>query len=388
MVFPSERQSKPLRIGLVAGEASGDVLAAPLMAELKHRYPQVEFYGVGGSLMQEQGLSSLFDMDELSVMGIIEVLTDLPHLLRRRREVVSYFTQHAVDVFIGIDAPDFNLYVETKLKRIGIKTVHYVSPTIWAWRESRIQKIKQATDLVLGVFPFEREIYQKYQHPFSFVGHSSTLEIPAVIDRVDQKAKLGIDGQAMALLPGSRRKEVEQLLPIFLEVAERVIQQHANLTVLIPAANDARKKHIQDIIVAQASHGLASRTRVFDGNARQLMMAADCGLLASGTAALEAMLCQLPSVVCYRLPVITYWLMKRLYRPAFFALPNILAEQEIMPERIQQAVNADELTALCLSHLTEVGALTARTYQQYRTALECPADNSAAQQIIHLVESV
>lgn len=387
MVFSSVRQSRPLRVGLVAGEASGDVLAAPLMAELKHRYPHVEFYGVGGPLMQEQGLSSLFDMDELSVMGIVEVLADLPHLLSRRREVVTFFTRHPVDVFIGIDAPDFNLYVEAKLKRIGIKTVHYVSPTIWAWRESRIHKIKKATDLVLGVFPFEREIYQKYQHPFSFVGHSSTLEIPAVIDRAAHKSKLGIDGQAMAVLPGSRRKEVEQLLPIFLEVAERVTTQHPELVVLIPAANHARKKHIEDMILAQASQRLGASIRVVNGNARQLMMAADCGLLASGTAALEAMLCQLPSVVCYRLPAITYWLMKRLYRPAFFALPNILADREIMPERIQHRVNADELTALCLSNLSSAGASMALTYQQYRMALECPAGNSAAQQIACLVES-
>ena len=371
---------KPLRIGIVAGEASGDVLAAGFVAVLKEMYPNASFEGIGGKHLTALGLNSLFDMEELSVMGLVEVLKHLPRLLHIRKTVIQHFLNKPPDMFIGVDAPDFNLAVETKLKKAGIKTVHYVSPTIWAWRESRIHKIAKATNLVLGIFPFEASIYEKYKVPYQYVGHTMADSIVLVPDQSAKRTLFALEDtdKVLALLPGSRAREVDTLLPDFIKAAELLARSLPALKVLIPAANDAREVQIKLLLEELKP---AVHVRVTQMSARDVMIAADAVLLASGTATLEAMLCKKPMVVGYKMSKMTHIIMQRLYKPAFFSLPNILANEALVPELLQEDVEpqniADKLRPMLQS---EPHALISR-FTQLHKMLQLNADEQAAKAI-------
>jgi lipid-A-disaccharide synthase len=376
----SPKNDKAIRIGIVAGEASGDVLAAGFVAVLKDMYPNAIFEGIGGKHLTSLGLNSLFDMEELSVMGLVEVLKHLPRLLHIRKTVVQHFLDNPPDIFIGVDAPDFNLTVETKLKKAGVTTVHYVSPTVWAWRESRIHKIAKATNLVLGIFPFEADIYHKHKVPYQYVGHTMADSIPLVPDQQEKRQLFALEAQdkVLALLPGSRAREVDTLLPDFIKTAELLALSLPKLKVIIPAANDAREIQIKRLLKILQPKLTVVVTQL---SARDVMIAADAVLLASGTATLEAMLCKKPMVVGYKMSKMTHMIMQRLYKPDYFSLPNILANEALVPELLQENVNpqnmADKLKPMLES---EPQALITRFTQLHKT-LQLNADEQAAKAI-------
>lgn len=365
---PSAREAgigRAPRIALVAGEASGDVLGAGLIAELRARFPDAEFAGIGGPAMRAAGLDAWHDSQELAVMGLAEVLAHLPRLLRLRATLRRRVLAWAPDVFVGIDAPDFNLGVEQWLKTRGVRTVHYVSPSVWAWREGRAAKIGRSADRVLCLFPMEPPIYAKHAVDARFVGHPLADAIALHPDRAGARAALQVDDDAptLALLPGSRLGEIAKMLPVFLDTVALVAQAIPRLTVLLPAANadcdaairaqldartgaDATRTDGTDTTTA----GLSARIRVLDGDAQRAMIAADVVLLASGTAALEGMLCKRPMVVGHRISPTTYRIVTalNLLKTRFVSLPNVLADEALIPELLQHDCTPDKLAAACL----------------------------------------
>jgi lipid-A-disaccharide synthase len=378
---------KPLRIGIVAGEASGDVLGAGLVKSLKALHPNCEITGIGGHHLIEQGLDSLVDINELSVMGLVEVLKHLPRLLTIRKNLIQHFTDNPPDVFIGVDAPDFNLPVAKKLKEQGIKTVHYVSPTIWAWREGRIHKIAAATNLVLGIFPFEQAIYDKYGVAYKYVGHTLAEAIPLEVDRpaAREELELASESHILAILPGSRAKEISTMLPVFLQTAS-LYQHHVDkLKVVIPAANKARLQQINEVL-EELKPDVA--IQVTEQSARTAMIASDAVLLTSGTASLEAMLCKRPMVVAYKMPWLTYKIMQRMYKPDYFSLPNILAEQALVPELLQEEVNPANLCQHLLEQCERNQDILLHAYKEQHVRLRQDADLQSAKAVLDLVGEV
>ena len=382
-LFVDMHTNKPIRIGVVAGEPSGDVLAAGMLREIKRRHPDAIIEGIGGAHMQDAGCRSLFDMETLSVMGLAEVLKHLPAILKVKRELLAYFEKNPPDVFIGVDAPDFNLRIEAALKARGIRTVHYVSPTIWAWREKRANKIGQSVNRVLGLFPFEQAVYDKYDVPYTFVGHTMADAIAIEPDKELARQQLGIDAsaQVLAVLPGSRRSEVASLLPIFTDTMSKMNEMVPGCQFVIPAANAHRKKEIDDYLAATpASQSL--RIHVAEGKSREAMIASDVILLASGTATLEAMLCKRPMVAAYKLSPLTYRIMQRLYKPDYFSLPNLLADELLIPELLQDEVNPETLSQALLPYFSQNNdALIARFTELHHT-LKCDADKCAADAVM------
>jgi lipid-A-disaccharide synthase len=385
--------SKPLHIGIIAGEPSGDVLAAGLMYSIKLKHPDVKFTGIGGRNMLEQGMQSLINMDELSVMGLVEVVGNLPRLIAIKNQVLAHFHDNRPDIFIGVDAPDFNLRIETVLKRRGVKTVHYVSPTVWAWREGRINKIAKATNLVLGLFPFEAEIYQRYRVPYQFVGHTLADSIPIDVNQRQAREHFLLDQNhsVLALLPGSRRGEVDALLDTFLQAAEITAAQLSlsdeKLEVLIPAANQARFEQINNIINSfqQTTKSNLCNFNIVDGQSRECLLAADAVLIASGTATLEAMLCKRPMVVAYKMAKLTRFIMGYMYKPEFFALPNLLAGKPIVKELLQQDVTADNLAHYLLPLFGQQGCELKQTFTHIHKSLKRDADRQAADAVLNLI---
>lgn len=382
-----------LHVGIIAGEPSGDVLAAGLMRSLKRAYPNIRFSGIGGRHMLEQGMESLVDIEELSVMGLVEVLSRLPRLLDIKKRVLNHFQTDVPDVFIGVDAPDFNLRIETVLKQRGVKTVHYVSPTVWAWREKRIFKIAKATHLVLGLFPFEAPIYQQYGVPYQFVGHTLADTIPLEDDGSAARRlfQLQANQPILALLPGSRKAEVASLLESFLQTARQLAQHFAQqgerLTVLIPAANQARYQQIKQLLkdFRQEFDSDCMDVLVIDGQTRECLLASNAVLIASGTATLEAMLCKRPMVVAYKMSAVTRFIMGYLYKPKYFALPNILAEQELVTELLQQDVNPDNLYRHLLPLFGEQGSELQHRFTELHKQLKLDADQQAAKAVLELL---
>ncbi len=379
----------PLRIALVAGEASGDLLGAGLIRALRERYPNAQFAGIGGPDMHAAGLDAWWDCSELAVMGIIEVVRHLPRLLALRRALLARTYAWRPDVFIGIDAPDFNLGVERRLKRRGVRTVHYVSPSVWAWRESRAASIGRSADRVLCLFPMEPAIYARYGVDARFVGHPLADSFALHPDRSLARRALGVPDAApvLALLPGSRLGEIARLGPIFLDAARRLATQIPGLLVLAPMANPACRAALEAIDPTLASAG--SRVRLIDGQAHQAMIAADAVLLASGTAALEGMLAKRPMVVGYRIAALTYWIVRSfgLMRIDRYALPNVLAGEVLAPELMQDECTAENLAAAVLRWFREpqaVAALQPR-YLQIHQQLRRDASASAAAAIAELL---
>lgn len=335
---------RPLKIGLIAGEASGDILGAGLIRALKLHFPDADFVGIGGDLMQSEGLSCWFPMEQLSIMGIVEVLKHLPGLFRLKRELLERFDAYQPDIFIGIDAPDFNLRIERELHQRGIPTVHYVSPSVWAWRQGRIVGIRQSVNLMLTLLPFEAAFYEAHHVPVAHVGHPMADQIPLDSDKRAARQTLdlpeNISGPVIALLPGSRGGEVGMLMEVFLQAAERFKRTASDTLFIVPAANEKRFEQIMAFV--QAS-GLPCH--VYRGLARECMAAADAVVLASGTATLECMLVNRPMVVAYRLAPITYWLMRLLIRTRYVSLPNLLANAPLVPELIQKDATPEKFAA-------------------------------------------
>ena len=343
-----------MRIALCAGETSGDQLGAGLIHELRKCFPDAEFAGIGGDGMRAAGLDAWSDASELAVMGLAEVLAHLPRLLRLRKTFRQRVLDWKPDVFIGIDAPDFNLRVERWLKQRGVRTVHYVSPSVWAWREDRAAKIGTSADRVLCLFPMEPPIYARHGVDAVFVGHPLADDIPLQPDRSAARAAFGepADAPILALLPGSRLGEIQRMLPVFVEAASRLQRDVPGLRVLVPAANAQCRSAIERIA------GDAANVRVLDGRAQAAMIAGDCVLLASGTAALEAMLCKRPMVIGHRISGLTYAIVKLfgLLKSAHVSLPNILAGKTLVPELLQDDCTADNLHAALLRWFRDAGA--------------------------------
>ena len=389
LITPSAVQNSPL-IALVAGEVSGDILGAGLIKELRQQYPNARFIGIAGPQMQEQGAESYFDMEELAVMGLVEVLKHLPRLIKIRSTLIQKLLATKAAIFIGIDAPDFNLGVEKILKQHGIKTIHYVSPSVWAWRQKRIFKIAKATDLVLAFLPFEKAFYDRFNVPCRFIGHTMADAIPLVIDRDAACRAQGLDPQQryLAILPGSRGSEVEFLSEPFLQTALLLKQRFPDLQFLVPLINAKRRRQFEQIKQRIAP---SLELHLLDGQARSAMMIADATLLASGTAALECMLCKSPMVVGYRMKPFTYWLAQRLVKTDYISLPNLLANQMLVPELIQQQCNPQTLAAELGNYLDQSDSARNRTlalkqrFTELHALIRCDADKQAAQAVVDVL---
>ncbi|MBD7978390.1 MULTISPECIES: lipid-A-disaccharide synthase [Pseudomonas] len=374
------RDSK-LRVALVAGEASGDILGSGLMRALKARHPEVEFIGVGGPLMTREGLDSIFPMERLAVMGLVEVLGRLPELLKRRKQLIAELVAAKPDVFIGIDAPDFNLDVELKLRQAGIKTVHYVSPSVWAWRQKRVLKIRKACDLMLTLFPFEAQFYTEHDVPVRFVGHPLADDIPLDADRLAARETLHLpaQGAVVALMPGSRGGEVAKLGTLFLDAAERLRSLRPDVHFVLPCANAERRAQLESML---ASRDLP--LSLLDGNSHLALAACDVVLIASGTATLEALLYKRPMVVAYKVAPLTYRILQRLVKSPYISLPNLLAQRLLVPELIQEAATPDTL-AQTLAPLIVDGHAQTDGFDQIHRALRRNASRQAAEAILELV---
>ena len=351
-----------MRIGVVAGEASGDLLGARVLAALRMRFPGLVVEGIGGPLMEAQGLRSMVPLERLSVMGFVEPLKRLPELLRIRRDVYDHFDANPPDLFLGVDSPDFNLRLERRLRERGITTAHLVSPSIWAWRQGRIHSIKRAVDMMLCLFPFETEIYTQQGIAACCVGHPLADELSAAPDRTAARRALGLDSapSTLALLPGSRSSEVRLLAPLFLEAARLLRQSDPGLALVLPAASPARASELRQLLGTYRDLGVT----VVQGRAREVMAASDAVLVASGSATLEAALLNRPMVVAYRMGTLSWLLLKWLVKTPYAALPNILAGRALVPELLQQAATPVALAA-ALRPLLAGGPAAARQLEAF-----------------------
>ena len=385
-----QNKSNPI-IALVAGEVSGDILGAGLIRALKVKYPNARFVGIAGERMIAEGCETLVDMEEIAVMGLAEIVKHLPRLLKIRKMLVETMSAQKPDIFIGIDAPEFNLYVEDKLKAQGIKTVHYVSPSVWAWRQKRIYKIARATDLVLAFLPFEKAFYDRFNVPCHFVGHTMADSIPLKPNRHEACNVLNIDEKQryMAILVGSRSAEVELLSEPFLQTALRLKEKFPDLKFLVPLINQKRRQQFEQF---KAHLAPDLDMILLDGNARQAMIAAEVTLLASGTAALECMLCKSPMVVGYRMKPLTYFLAKHLVKTPYISLPNLLADEMLVPEMIQEDCTAEKLTEKLTPYLEQDESavqnrhVLIQRFTKLHQQIQCDADKQAAQAVIDLLE--
>ncbi len=375
------------RIALVAGEASGDLLGAGLVAELKQRFPGATFAGIGGPRMRAEGFDAWHDSGELAVMGLAEVLRHLPRLLRLRRNLCRRLLDWKPDVFIGIDAPDFNLGLERRLKQAGLRTVHYVSPSVWAWREGRAAKIGRSADLVLCLFPMEPPIYQRHGVDARFVGHPLADAFPAEPDRAAARARLGLpaDAPVLAVLPGSRLGEIRRLWPVFIEATKLLTLQVPGLVAAVPAADPACRVAIEKGLDGSQLANVA----IFDGQAHDVMVAADVVMLASGTAALEAMLAKRPMVVGYRISALTYRLVMSLgmMRTSRYSLPNVLANEPIVPELMQRDCTPGNLAGAVMTWFRDPEARAALLprYEHIHAKLRGDASKAAAEAVAGLL---
>ncbi|WP_339503887.1 lipid-A-disaccharide synthase [Pseudomonas sp. RL_105y_Pfl2_101] len=369
-----------LRVALVAGEASGDILGAGLMRALKAQHPAVEFIGVGGPLMEAEGLTSYFSMERLSVMGLVEVLGRLRELLARRKKLIQTLINEKPDVFIGIDAPDFTLNIELKLRQAGIKTVHYVSPSVWAWRQKRVLKIREGCDLMLTLLPFEAKFYEEKGVPVRFVGHTLADTIPLEADRDAARQALGLpDGPLVALMPGSRGGEVSRLGGLFFDAAERLRALRPGVRFVLPCASAQRRAQLEALLV-----GRDLPVTLLDGRSHEALAACDAVLIASGTATLEALLYKRPMVVAYRLAPLTFWILKRMVKSPYVSLPNLLAQRLLVPELLQEEATAEAL-ANTLSPLIDGGEEQTRGFDEIHRTLRRDASNQAADAVLTLI---
>ena len=373
---------------IVVGEHSGDTLGAGLMQSLQQVYPDAKFIGIGGPKMLALGFESLFVMDELSVMGVFEVLARLRRLLHIRKSVAKHFIQTPPDVFIGIDAPDFNLTVEGKLKAQGIKTVHYVSPSVWAWREKRIFKIEKATNMVLSLLPFEKAFYDKHQVPCTFVGHSLADDIPMVSDKLAARAALNLpeEDKILALMPGSRGGELSRLVEPFLlsalQLHQQAIAKGEKLTFIAPMISEKRAEQFSEL---KKEFAPELEIKIIINQTQAAMSASDCLLMASGTVTLEAALIKRPMVVCYKFNAFTYHLFRRLIKVKWFSLPNLLANKSLVPELLQNDVTCENIVPLVSERLYEDQSVLNQAFIDIHKTLKQNASEKSAQAVIELL---
>jgi lipid-A-disaccharide synthase len=376
-----------LTIGMVAGEASGDILGAGLISALRLRYPNARFIGIGGAEMEAAGFHSLLPMERLSVMGLVEVLGRLRELFAIRKRLREFFTANRPAVFIGIDSPDFTLGLERQLREAGTTTVHYVSPSVWAWRQSRIHGIARSVDLMLTLLPFEADFYRRYAVPVTFVGHPLADRIPLrpPVEAAREALGLAPDQTVVALLPGSRGSEVAHLGPLFLSTAKVLLAARSDIRFVVPCINPVRLAQMHEYLDAEP--GLSGHIRLVLGSSREVMAAANVVLLASGTATLEAMLLKRPMVVAYRMAPMTFRVLSRMVRITHVALPNLLTDKPMVPEFIQDAATPEALAGAVRRRLEDDGQveLEQRAFQEVHEALRCNANEQAADAVAALL---
>jgi lipid-A-disaccharide synthase len=336
------------KVGIVAGEASGDLIGSHLIRALKKHRPDIEFIGIAGPKMQGEGARSLFPIERLSVRGYVEVLRHLPGLLKIRSELAQFFIKTKPDLFIGIDAPDFNFGLERKLKRKGIPTIHYVSPSIWAWRKGRMGKIKRAVSHMLALFPFEPAIYEKANVPVTYVGHPLADILPMEPDKQGARESLKIkdDKLVIAMLPGSRQSEVKQLADLYVKTAQLIAQEHPDVQFLVPLITRETRAIFEQAMYANQAY--ETSIQILFGHAHMAMEAADAVIVASGTATLEAALLKRPMVITYRMPRLSWWILKRMNYLPYVGLPNILAGRFVVPELLQHDAIPEKLAETTL----------------------------------------
>jgi lipid-A-disaccharide synthase len=376
-----------LRVGLVAGEASGDLLGAGLIEAIKARVPDAVFEGIAGPQMAGQGCKALFPADRLAIMGIVEVLGHYFQLRRMRSRLIRHFINDPPDIFVGIDAPDFNLGLETRLRAAGIPTVHYVSPSVWAWREYRINKIRKAVDLMLTLFPFEEEFYRNHQIPVRYVGHPLADVIALENDARQARSRLGLpaDNTIVALLPGSRTTELQHLGRLFIETATWCQERRPELHFVAPFVNEKTRSIFEHNLRHYAPN---LEITLIDGRSREAMTASDVVLLASGTATLEALLLRRPMVVAYRLAPLSYRIARRLLKISQYSLPNLLAGKSIVPEFIQEQATPANLGGALLGFLDDPAAVAdlRLQFEHIHRLLRRHADVEAAEGILALID--
>lgn len=379
--------SRKVTIAIIAGEASGDILGAGLIRSLRKRYPEARFVGIGGDEMIAEGFHSLVPMERLSVMGLVEVLGRIRELFSIRSRLLDYFFATPPDVVIGIDSPDFTLAIERRCREAGIPSAHYVSPSVWAWRQKRIFKIAKSVDLMLTLFPFEARFYQEHNVPVAFVGHPLADRIPMEPDTLAARESLGLDATkpVLAVLPGSRGGEVERLGTLFLEASRWLQERRPDLQLVIPCVNRDREKQVQGLVEALEVKLPVTLVR---GRSREVMAASDVVLLASGTATLEAMLLKKPMVVGYRLSNFSFKLLSTLVKVPWVALPNLLAQKELVPELLQDDATPESLGAAVLERLEneQERVRLHRAFSELHDSLRQNADERAATAISDLLE--
>ena len=380
--------ARPPRIGIVAGEASGDLLGSHLITALKAHRPDIEFVGIAGPKMIAAGARSLFPMEKLSVNGYVEVLRHLPEILGIRRKLRRALLDDPPDLFIGIDAPDFNLALEARLKARGIPTLHYVSPSIWAWRGERIKKIARAVTHMLVVFPFEEAIYRKAGIPVSYVGHPLADMLPDNPDRDEMRERLKLPNQQpiVAMLPGSRAGELAHHAQLFVDTAHLIHAQHPEVCFLVPLLSRATRNIFER---ALGSNDIMLPVRIMIGHADYAMTAADVVLVASGTATLEAALLKRPMVITYRVPKLTAYLMRRKAYLPWVGLPNILANRDVVPELVQENATPEKLAAAVLDLLADRDKCHAMEteFAAQHTALKCNTAERMAEAVLPYLEN-
>lgn len=378
----------PIRIGIVVGETSGDLLAADFCKELKRRQIPFIVSGITGPELQRQDTHSLFSMERLSVMGLGEILKQLPQLLSCRREITEYFLSNPPDVFIGVDAPEFNLDLEKNLKKQGIRTIHYVSPSVWAWRRGRLKKIAKAVDLMLCLFPFEQAFYEEHQIPVQYVGHPFADEIPFSTDSLAARKSLALPEFAsiVALLPGSRRNEINYLGELFLRTSLRCYQQDPKLIFVVAMVNQEREQQFLQLVNKIAP---TLPLHIVRGKSRQVMAAANVVLLASGTATLEAMLLKKPMIVAYRMSQLSYWMAKLLIKVDYIALPNLLTKKLLVPEFIQDKANVENLSQALFYYLNNPDSVSKleKEFLALHQQLRCHASKQAVDAMLKILNT-
>ncbi|OAM52989.1 lipid-A-disaccharide synthase [Methylovorus sp. MM2] len=372
-------------IGIVAGEASGDLLGSHLIQALKKHRPDLDFVGIAGPKMISEGAHSLFPMERLSVRGYIEVLRHLPGLLKIRKQVLQHFLKNPPDIFIGIDAPDFNFALERKLKRSGIKTFHYVSPSIWAWRKGRMGKIKRAVSHMLALFPFEPALYEKAGVPVTYVGHPLADILPLDPDKKNAREHLKIKPQTVvvAMLPGSRQSEVKQLADLFVKTAKKMLETNEDIQFLVPLITRETRTIFERAIYDNQDE-VALPINILFGHAHMAMEAADAVVVASGTATLEAALLKRPMVITYRMPWLSWQILKRMNYLPYVGLPNVLAGRFVVPELLQHDATPEKLAEATLKVLSDKDLINdiRNEFMNIHHALRQNTEEKAAQAIL------
>lgn len=374
--------SRMIRIGMITGESSGDHLGAGLIGALQSRNLDFQVVGICGPAMTALGAQSLFPMDSLNIVGVEGLAREFRRIVRLRKEIVNEFLQSNVDIFVGIDAPDFNLSVERRLKEKGIPALHYVSPTIWAWRGYRIRKIKKSVTKMLTIYPFESQYYQQHNIPFKYVGHP-LADALSEVDFSGCRKQLGFqEGDiVVAILPGSRINEVRRLSDVFVAAAELMQRQIPELKFIAPLASVETQEEFKNALAQRNSN---IDIQLVEKKSHEVMAASDVVLLASGTAALEAALIGKPVVVAYRVSNLTYFLVKLLGNTENYSILNHLGETAVIPEFIQRDATAENLASAVLRYLDdeEYRESIVRKFQEFHKVLRCNANQKAADEVI------